>query len=155
MQIVAHAEKLFAGSRQAVFETCADHDNVVRCFDAYGPIPGVVAIEMRDAEALAAGVTRAITTSDGVTMDEKMLAFEPPVMQQYRWGGELKPPLSWLVRSGTGHWTFSEEAEGTRVHWSYTFELTSVLAWPLTMVLSVLFRRFMERCLDKLAALPR
>lgn len=153
MQIVATAEKLFTGSRQEVFETCTDHDNVVKTFDAYGPIPGVVAIEMRDAEPLAAGVTRAITTSDGVTMDEKMLAFEHPVMQQYRWGGELKPPMSWLVRSGTGHWTFSEEAEGTRVQWSYTFELTSVLAWPPTLILSVLFRRFMSRCLDNLAAL--
>jgi len=151
MDVSTYAERIFAAPRQQVFDTCLDNDNAVRFFTAYGPIPGVVGCSLRDADALAVGVRRIITTSDGVTMDEEILAYESPVLQTYRWGGQLKPPLAWLVRTGTGHWTFDEIPEGTRVRWTYTFAMTTPLVWPVMWVLSQLFRRWMTRALDGLA----
>lgn len=151
MDVSTAAEHLFPAPREQVFDACLDNDNVVRFFKAYGPIPGVVGCALRDADALAVGVKRTISTSDGVTMDEEILAYEAPLMQKYRWTGPLKPPLAWLVRSGTGHWTFDEVPEGTRVRWTYTFAMTTPLAWPVVWVLSLLFRQWMLRCLDGLA----
>jgi len=147
----AVAEKVFPAPRPVVFAACTDNTNVVRCFKPYGPIPGVTRAELRDAEQLAVGVRRTITTSDGVTMDETILGYEVPALHHYRWGGELKPPFSWLVRTGTGHWTFSDEPDGTRVRWTYTFALTTPLVAPVMWALTFLFGRWMKQTLDGLA----
>jgi hypothetical protein len=54
-------------------------------------------------------------------------------------------------RRGRGRsWEFIEAEGGTRVVWTYTFGLTSPLAYPLALVIARLFRNFLQQGLDAL-----
>jgi hypothetical protein len=99
------------------------------------------------------GARRRIELTDGSVMGEELLAFERPLRHAYRWTDPPALPLSLLVRRGTGDWTFTPEAGGTRIAWSYRFELTSPLAWPLAALVALLFRRWMAQGLAELRAL--
>ena len=152
MNLSTTAVRVFPGPRDEVFATCTDTALIVECFQDYGPIPGVTAVSLQEATELAEGVRRRITTSDGVSMTETVLAFERPSVHRYHWGGELEPPFAWLVAGATGDWVFTDVPQGTQVSWTYTFELTSWLAAPITWPLTWVFRQWMSRVLDALAA---
>ena len=56
------------------------------------------------------------------------------------------------MRSAIGDWTFSGDESRTRVDWSYTFTLTSPLAWPLASAVAWLFQRWMQQSLERIAS---
>ena len=86
--------------------------------------------------------------TDGTVLEEVILAYDPPVKHSYGWEGGAKLPFSLIVRSGTGTWTFTEVEGGTRIVWSYTFGLTSALAYPVAWPIAQLFRGWMQQGLD-------
>jgi len=74
------------------------------------------------------------------------------VRHSYGWTGGVKPPFSLLVRSGGGNWDFTETEGGTRIVWTYTFDLTSPLAYPLAMPILWLFKSWLQQGLDAIRA---
>ena len=90
--------------------------------------------------------------TDGAVLEEVILAYDPPVKHRYRWTGGVKPPFSFLVRSGTGNWDFNETDGGTRSVWTYTFELTSPLAYPLALPIIWIFKGWLQQGLDAIRA---
>ena len=95
------------------------------------------------------GARREIKLTDGAVLTEEILEHDVPTRHRYKWTSGLKPPFAWLVRSGEGTWTFSEVAEGTRIDWSYVFELRSPLAYPIAVPIIALFRRWQEKSLAR------
>src|SRR5688572_9277638 len=110
---------------EAVFDVATDHGRLPGIMKKTGPIPGVVSIEPE------AGAKRAVKMSDGSVMREEITASDRPHSYRYRWLNPPAAPFSLLVRSGESDWRFAAAGAGTRVEWTYTFGLTSPLAYPL------------------------
>ncbi len=137
-------------SRDIVFASAISNEMFKRTLLAYGPIAGIADGIILDGQPLRQGVRRRITLTDGTILDEDILEHEVPTRHRYKWTSGLKPPFSWLVKSGEGTWTFSEVNDGTRIVWSYVFELRSVLGYPLATPIVGLFRRWQRKGLARI-----
>jgi hypothetical protein len=152
MEISTATSIVIPRPRGEVFDFCTMDDTFERLLRPLGPIAGVAKSEMGEGQALQTGADRRITLTDGAVLNEEILDYTPPLRHQYRWVGGIKPPFSWLVRSGTGLWQFSEVEGGTRVDWSYVFEVKSAVAYVLVQPIAPLFRRWMAQGLNAVAA---
>lgn len=154
MKLSTAASITIAKPRPQVFDFCTKNDTFERLLRPLGPIAGIAKAEFREGQMLRTGARRSITMTDGTVLEERILDYAPPKRHQYQWEEGVKPPFSWLVRSGTGCWDFSEvqDGGGTRVNWSYVFELRSTLAYPFALPILPLFRRWLQRGLDAIAS---
>lgn len=119
----------------------------------YGPIPRIVKAEMVGGAPMRVGAVRRVWTADGSVTDEEIREHARPARHAYRLVAGLRPPLSFFVRWNEGDWTFTPTAEGTRIDWRYTWELTSPLVFPVMgPLVLVFFRRAMEDCLARVKA---
>ncbi len=147
MHVQTEAEHQYAADRAKAFDYLTATQTLPKICTKRGPIAAIVDATMVDDAAVEAGAHRTVRMSDGVVLDEEIVAFERPVEHAYAWRGGLKPPFSWVVRGAKGHWTFSDADGGTRVRWTYRFELTSPLAYPIAAVAMRLFRAWMRQAL--------
>jgi hypothetical protein len=133
-----------------VYDFAVAEASFPRLVHALGPIPGIVRVEMEGGRPLERGAHRRVTMSDGSEVLEEVLDAERPRRHRYRWLRPPAPPFNLLVRTGEGDWRFSPAGGGTRVDWTYTFDLTSPLVYPLAAAALALFRRWMQRALDRI-----
>jgi len=156
MHLDAKLELTVAYPPEQVFDLVGDHRNFPRTIAKTLLVPGVVRSEPLPGSAESGvGSRRRLTLTDGSSMDEEVLAFERPVEHSYRW---LKPPpmpIALIVRSAAGSWRFTPEGAGTRIHWSYRFELSSPLVLPFALPLVAAFRSWMHKSADCVQALLR
>jgi uncharacterized protein YndB with AHSA1/START domain len=150
--ISTSASVLIPRSREEVFAYATDSTNAPETVRARGPFAGITKIEMHEGQALATGSKRRVTMTDGTVLEEDILDYDPPVRHRYGWTGGAKLPFSLLVRSGTGNWDFTEAEGGTRIVWTYTFGLTSPLAYPLAIPIIWLFKGWLQQSLDAIRA---
>jgi uncharacterized protein YndB with AHSA1/START domain len=151
MRLDTRAVVIVDRPRAEVFDFAVANPTLPRVLAKLGPIPGVTGAEFIAGGSLAAGAQRRVSMSDGSVIEEEVLEVERPRVHRYRWLRGLRPPFSLLVRSGEACWTFSDASGGgTRVEWVYTFELRSPLAYPVAAPVVLLFRRWMQRGLDRL-----
>lgn len=133
----------------AVFALSVDPARFPALFTGMGPIPALVSITP-DAPS-AVGSTRQLVSADKSRLTERIVAWEPPRLHGYLLSGFVAP-LAWLVRAGTAQWQFAARDGGTFVQWTYDFELTTPLVWPLAApLLKIVMQGAMRRCLDNLA----
>ena len=152
MKLSAHAAVEIPRPVAEVFDFASSCEGLPRFIGSFGPIPGIARAEMVNGAAPKAGAERRIQMTDGSVVDEELIAYERPSRHRYRW---LKPPafpFSLVVRAGEGDWRFAPAGGGTRIDWDYTFELTSPLAWPFAAALMPVFRRWMQRALQRARA---
>ena len=147
--ISTSASVLIPRPRDEVFAVVTDGTNAT-LLRPRGPFAGISKVEMHEGQTLATGSKRRVIMTDGSVLEEEILAFDPPVRYRYGWTGGVKFPFSLLVRSGGGNWDFAEEAGGTRIVWTYTFGLTSPLAYPLAVPIAQLFKGWLQQGLDAL-----
>jgi len=133
-----------------VFDFAVAPESQPLLLQAAAPIPGVAGIDMLDGAVLETGARRRVRLSDGSTLREEVIALDRPRRHAYRWLDAPASPLDWLVRAAVGDWTFSGDGDRTRVDWTYTFTLTSPLAWPLATAVAWLFGRWMQQSLDRI-----
>ena len=150
--ISTSASVLVPRPREEVFAVATDSSNAPRTLRSRGPFAGITEVEMHEGQVLATGARRRIHMTDGTALEEVILAYEPPSRHSYRWEGGAKFPFSLLVRSGTGNWEFSDVEGGTQIVWSYTFGLTSPLAYPFAWPIVRLFRGWLQQGLDTIRA---
>lgn len=149
MQLGTHAEIEVARPAERVFDFAVACETFTRVLLPLGPLPGVQRAEMLDGAEPKAGARRRILLSDGTSVLEELLAFERPLRHCYRWVEPPRGALALLVRGADGDWRFSTTARGTRIAWSYRFELSSALAAPLALPIVWLFRSWMKRGLER------
>jgi hypothetical protein len=138
---------------EVVFDRAVACETFPRILRPLGPIPGVARAELPGGGEAKPGARRRIELTDGSAIGEEILALERPRQHTYRWLDPPAMPLALLVRRGTGDWTFTPEAGGTRIVWAYRFELSSPLAWPAAVLVVRLFRRWMAQGLAALREL--
>ncbi|MEM7135976.1 MAG: SRPBCC family protein [Myxococcota bacterium] len=134
--------------RHEVFVIATDSTNAARTLRARGPFAGVTRVELHEGHKHEAGARRRVMMTDDSVLEEVILEYDPPRRHRYGWEDGAKFPFSLLVRSGTGDWSFSDEKGGTRVVWTYTFGLTSPLAYPLAIPIAWLFKGWLQQGLD-------
>ena len=135
---------------EAVFDAATDHTRLHTVMKKMGPIPGVLSVEMENGAKPAAGATRAVKMSDGSTMREEITVQDRPRAHRYRWLNPPAAPFSLLVRGADSDWVFRPAGGGTVIDWTYSFDLTSPLAYPLAAPVIWLFNRWMRAALEEL-----
>ncbi len=128
---------IVAGPIEAVFDHVSDPAKLAKLLIGWGPVPATTSIELLGgATEPAVGVRRRVQTSDGGELEEEVLAFDRPRRHTYRLYGDFKGIAKLLVTEGQGDWRFESLGEReTRVTWHYEFELRSVLALPIGLVM--------------------
>ena len=134
--------------REEVFAFATDSTNAPQTIRSRGPFAGISKIEMYEGQSLAKGSKRRIFMTNGAVLEEVILDYDPPLRHRYGWTGGVKPPYPLLVRSGSGNWDFTETDGGTRIVWTYTFALTSPLAYPLAIAIAWLFKGWLQQGLN-------
>ena len=153
MKLQAKASRVLQGSCQEVFDFATNNATYERTLNRkLGPIAGIERAEMHMGHRLEAGAARSIVMNDGTRIEETILEHDPPRRHRYRWTEGPKPPTAWIVKSGTGTWDFTPTDGGTRVDWTYEFELTSPLFYPLGKLMLAFFQRWMALGLDAMRA---
>jgi hypothetical protein len=127
----------------AVWRAAATIENLPRTFGPVAPIPGVRAAEVQGGGDLAPGKVRLVHLTDGSTSREEILELQTEERHTYRLM-DLPPPFSWLVRHAVSDWRFAAAGTGARIDWTYTFTLTTPLAWPFARIAVWLFGRAMD-----------
>lgn len=149
MHVDLLAEERFAATPQASFELSLDAQRFPALFRGFGPIPALRAIRLH--APVAPGSTREVEDARGVVMLERITALDPPRHHAYTLS-RFTPPLRWLAHAAHADWRFAPAAPGTHALWTYRFELTSPLAWPMAFpILRVFMQGAMQRCLAAMA----
>lgn len=149
MEIRTQASVVVDRPLEEVFDFAVAPESQPLLLCAAPPIPGVTGVEMLDGRTLETGAQRRVLLSDGSTLREEVVAFERPHRHRYRWLDPPAAPLHLLVSAAEGDWAFSGHGGRTRIDWTYTFTLTSPLAWPLASVVAWLFGRWMQQSLER------
>ena len=137
---------------EATFDFATAADGFAKVLRPVPPIPGVRGAEIVGGGEPKTGGRRVVHMTDGSTVYEELLAWERPKRHRYRWASKPAFPFSLLVRAGEGDWHFSPAGTGTRIDWTYRFELTTPLVYPLALLVTALFRRWMQAGLDAIRA---
>lgn len=154
MHLDATIELTVEYSPERVFDLVGDHRNFPRTIAKTALVPGVVRSDPLPGSAESGvGTRRRLTLTDGSFMDEEVIAFTRPSEHSYRWLKAPPMPIGLIVRGAQGSWRFAPDPRGTRIHWSYRFELSSPLALPFALPLVAAFRSWMHRSADCVQAL--
>lgn len=117
----------------------------------YGPIPPIVEVDQGD-DWGTPGATRTITTSDGGTMEERLLTVDAPHSFSYELtvsGGPLKP----LIARVEGTWRFEAVGTGSRITWAWVLHPTSGAAAVPLRAFPRIWRGYARRALDRIEEL--
>jgi carbon monoxide dehydrogenase subunit G len=153
MKVETQAEVFIREPVEVVFDSAFAIDAFSRILRPKPPIPGVQSVVLEGgATAVAAGVRRSLTMTDKSIIIEEVVRHDRPREHSYKWLNSPGPPLSLLVKRGEATWRLEPVDSGTRVVWTYWFELTSPLAQLPMKLVVFFFRRWMQSALDGLGA---
>ncbi len=148
MDAVSIACEVVLAKPDRVFDFVTDVDVLPRVFTGCGPIPSIQAAEIVGGGEMAEGAVRRVTNSDGSVIDERITALRRGELQEYTLESGFVPPVSYMVHSGKGRWTFEPYDEGTQITWRFAFVPTSIVFWPLlTLLAKVWFHQAQMECL--------
>jgi hypothetical protein len=105
---------------------------------------------------LKEGSIRRITGTDGSVIDEEVTILFSGKQQSYRLPpGSFKGRFGALVTEAHGNWDYIDQGDSSLVNWTFTFVLTSPLAWPLALPLSMAFQKVMEAALKRIEGIGK
>jgi Polyketide cyclase / dehydrase and lipid transport len=140
---------LIPGAPEAVFAFIVAEDVLPKVLTGYGPLPAVVRTSDHTGQWDQIGSARVVHLADGGTAQEQVTLLEAPRRFAYRVWNISHPIVGALATEARGDWTFVEAAQGTQVTWTYTFVAkNAVAAVPLSAIAQVLWRGYMDVCLE-------
>ena len=151
MHTSAHSSIDIPCSPEAAYDFVTSLEAPALTFEGEGRIPGVKLTEVVGGGVLREGATCRVHGTDGAVMERLITVMDRPSRHEYRLASGFKRPLSLLVRSGHGQWLFTPlPSAGTRVEWTYVFELTSPLSYPVVRgIIIPMFHKAMVKCLQR------
>src|SRR5262249_30041361 len=129
---------------EAVYDHATNAAGYSKVLLPAGIIPGITGVEDLGSSR------RRVSLSDGSTLDEEVTVLERPRRYAYHWLTKPKARFGCPIETGGAEWTFEPAGSGTSVRWGYVFTLTSPLAAPLALPIIPLFRRWMQKGLERL-----
>jgi hypothetical protein len=151
MNVQLEAEIEVAADAATIFDTVNDAEGAPRIYAKHGPVPGVTELRYDGDGKPRLDAVRQVSTADGNVLEEKLVVYDRPRAHSYTLRG-FAMPFSLLVREARADWRFEPVpgAVATRVHWTYTFTLTTPLVWPLAaLFLHTVFHGWMLGCLGR------
>jgi hypothetical protein len=146
-QISARLEVTIPAGREPVFDFVAAEDVLPKVLTGYGLLPAVVRTSGNTGPWDRPGSARTVHLADGTTAREQVTAYERPRYFAYR-TSDYTFALRYLAKFAEGQWWFEDDANGTKVRWTYTFHakgrLTSV---PLWMFAKTQWVGYMRACI--------
>jgi Polyketide cyclase / dehydrase and lipid transport len=140
---------LIPGAPEAVFAFIAAEDVLPKVLTGYGPLPGVVRTSDHTGPWDQVGSARVVHLADGGTAREQVTLLESPRRFAYRVWDISNPIVKTLAVEARGDWTFVAVGQSTQVNWTYTFVAKNAFtAVPLLLIARVLWRGYMDVCLD-------
>lgn len=121
-------------------------------FGGYGVLPGIekAAYETRTEDMVGSRIR--VRNTDGSGHVEEILQWTPGKAVAMKLH-EFTPPLSSLASHFLEEWTLVPEGSGTRVTRSFQLHPAQPVTRPLLWLISLLFRRAIERHLEQMAAM--
>jgi hypothetical protein len=137
------------GTPNDVFTFISAEDVLPKILTGYGPLPAVLRTSENSGPWDQPGSTRLIHLADGSTVREQVTEFAAPTRFAYRVWDFGNPIIKTLANGARGEWQFSATPQGTHVVWTYTFTAKSSLAaLPLSAITQILWRGYMDVCLE-------
>ncbi len=156
MAIEVEASAVIARKVGEVFDEAAGRvESLAKYFTGYaGVIPGIAAASIDGDGVMREGALRSVKLTDGTAIKERVTRFEAPRVHGYEMA-EMNPLQRLICTNMISEWTFTAEGDSTRVVWRYRILPKGAVTLPLAWVVSRLFERAMQRCLDNLARAMR
>ena len=132
-----------------VFKFIAAEDVLAKVLTGYGPLPAVVKTSGNTGPWDVVGSSRVVHLADQTTVREQLTHHNSPDYFAYKIWDFGNPIVRTLATGARGEWTFTALNGGTQVSWTYTFTAKSgVAALPLSGIAQILWRGYMDVCLD-------
>ncbi|TVT61832.1 SRPBCC family protein [Amycolatopsis rhizosphaerae] len=112
-------------------------------FKGWGPFPGVRGVKNQTGAWDSAGQSRNPDLTDGSTAVERLTEYTAPHSFAYEISG-FTNVLGRLVSGVRGEWTFTPDAEGTLIRWTYEFKPLPYRGWIIRRIVVPLWRRYMH-----------
>ena len=138
-------------SPQAAFETVAPVD-VAAVYKRWGPFPATREAKDQTGAWDAAGQTRTLLLSDGTTLHEHLLEYDHGHSFAYD-VTRITNSLGKLVFGVHGDWSFIPDGSGTVMRWTWEFKPRPGCYLPVRLLLTPLFRKYMQAAINNAAAL--
>jgi hypothetical protein len=116
-------------------------------FLRWGPFPGVSAVGGQDGAWDTAGRSRRPRFTDGGTVLETLVEYEPGSSFAYELR-DFTDVFGRLVEGVRGEWTFTPDGLGSVVRWTWEFKANPRSGAVLAAVIVPLYRRYMQRVVD-------
>jgi hypothetical protein len=153
MLVKTRASVTVPAAAEQAFGLATDLSNFHHYFKGSGPIPAVLKVQWHPGAQPVPGARRDVHNSDGSVIVEELLELTMPVRHHYRLLSGFKAPFSWMVEYAEGDWHFTRQGGGTQIVWDYSFQLRSLLAWPVVFpIVRIFFTRAMQDCLESMTA---
>ena len=117
----------------------------------YGVLPPIKAVRDQTGDWDAAGQTRTVLMVGGGRVRELLTNVDSPRSFEYTLS-DISGPLSALVTSVDGKWSFVPVGTGTKVSWQWTLHPKSSTVAPLLPVLGKMWKGYARVALEKLSA---
>ncbi len=151
MDVRLEAEIEIAAKPLAIFDAVNDAAGAPHIYAGHGPVPAVTEMRYEGDGKPKLNAVRKVRTADGNVLEEQLVVYDRPRAHSYTLRG-FSLPFSLLIREARADWRFDEMAGAvaTRVHWTYTFTLTTPLVWPVAaLFLHTVFHGWMLGCLGR------
>jgi len=113
-------------------------------FKGWGPFPGVRGAKNQTGAWDSAGQSRNPDLTDGSTADERLTEYTAPHSFAYEITG-FTNAMRRLVAGVRGEWTFTPDAKGTLIRWTYEFKPLPGRRWILRRIVVPLWQRYMQQ----------
>ena len=95
------------------------------------------------------GSYRTVHTTDRQSAREEVTAANAPDYFAYKVTDFTQPLIRRLVKEARGQWWFTDDGDGTRAKWTYSFEARSPWALPILVpLIKIAWHRYMRAAMD-------
>jgi hypothetical protein len=145
---------LIPGTPEKVFAFIAAEDVLPKVLTGYGPLPAVTRTSENTGPWDKPGSARVVHLADGTSAREQVTRYSSPKDFAYRVWDFGNPVVKTLATEARGEWRFTPTGDSTQVEWTYTFVAkNAAAALPLSGITQLLWRGYMDVCLDNTAKL--
>ena len=120
-----------------------------RFYPKFGPIPATVAVREQSGPWNVVGQTRKLILADGGHVIETITDVEEQAFFAYELT-DFQKLFKLLVHHARAEWIYTEEPNGTRVHWTYTFVPRRGWGWAVGLIVRLWWGSYMREVLPEI-----
>jgi hypothetical protein len=120
-------------------------------YPKFGPLPAVIDVEDQPPTWNCVGFTRTLKLSDGGSVREHITESDRGVFFGYDLT-DFQKLFGHLVSGARAEWTFTPDAGGTRIRWTYAFHPLPGRAPIVKLIVALFWAPYMRRVLPGIIA---